>query len=146
MYTGRFSEKREKSGPLFLSNVPLVMNEDMSAEACNAALEVLAQMPFDKFSTPLSAYRADVDENPRNGDTRVITVGYIKSYDPESRTFEVAVYAGPKQEAIEAFDSKVIEVFFTVDRDNNFKSIIHLNIIDHDLSDEEGEEETDPAE
>ena len=86
--------KNKKTTKFIINNVPLVLTEanDTETDVCvvNEILDVLNNIPFDRFSIPLNANREFIFNEP--GNTKSITVGFIKSFDFESATFNIVIF------------------------------------------------------
>lgn len=86
----RFEKKSKQPSGI---TVPLYLpDEGMSEELIDEICGVLAAAPFNKLSTPLYAFRADLGQEAPAG--RTVTVGYIKRFDDKEGTFVVQIFSG----------------------------------------------------
>ena len=122
--------------------VGFVVPEGTTDEVMEDIFEVLKKTPFNKISVPVGTYRYLIDDSIAEDDNRVITVGYIKRYDPEIRVFDIAIFNANKQ-TIEAFDNKALELVFT-EYNNKLGTITKFNIVS--LPDDVEEENAAPTE
>ena len=113
--------------------VGIVIPDGTSEEVLNEILEVLEKTPFNKVSVPISTYRYLVEDNIADDDNRVITVGYIKSFDAENHEFNVVVF-GANKPAIDEFVNPALELVFS-EYNNKLGVITKFNVVP--LGDEE---------
>lgn len=96
----------------------------------NEILAVLKSTKFNKISFCLSSPRRYFDESVAADDTRIITVGYIKKYDPKNEEFTLVIFNNLR-EVVETFENPVVEVIFT-EVNGKLGTITKLNIIPGD--------------
>ena len=118
----------------------LVLPDDISDRLADEILSVLQQTPFSRISIPVSTYRFYTDESVADNDNRVITVGYVKSYDADTRTFTVVIF-NANRPLISSFENPALEVVFS-EYGGKLGVITKLNVIPLDEGEypEEGEE------
>lgn len=122
----------------------LALPEGTSENVINDILEVLAQERFDKISHPVGTYRYLLDNAVPKDDTRVLTVGYIKDYDPEKEEFTVVIYA-QNRDLIFGFKDPGLEIVFNTYNDA-LTVITKFNVIPLDVDEETAYQTTDPKE
>jgi len=141
----RNNSKKQPVKPQNLK-LALALPEGTSESVVNEILDVLANMRFDKISVPVGTYRALLDPSVAADDTRVLTVGYIKSYDPEKEEFSVVIYSA-NRDAIYAFKDPGLEIVFNQYNDS-LGIITKFNVIplSADNTEESATVETEPVE
>lgn len=97
---------------------------DIKEEIIKDMIDTLATIPFSKISIPLNAKRSDI---LNDGDRRSITIGFIRNYNPETKTFSVFILDKYK-EAVSKFNIPMIEVDFGVYNDT-FTKINKISLI-----------------
>ena len=86
---------------------------------------------FNKISIPVASFKNIV--NPEDtDDNKNLTVGFVKSFNPETNKFKVVIFNKFK-EAINNLEDSAIEITYTEKTDKSGKvslgTIIKLNII-----------------
>jgi len=131
----------------------IVVPEGTSDAVMEEIFNVLRSTQFNKISIPVGTYRYLIDDSIADDDNRVITVGYIKRFDPESNMFDIAIFSNNKQ-TIEEFENPALELVFK-EYNNKLAVITKFNIVSlPDADDEEDDsavecntdEETEPVE
>lgn len=94
-------------------------------------IEVFKNTQFNKISIPVASFKNIV--NPEDtDDTKNLTVGFVKSFNPETNKFKVVIFNKFK-EAINNLEDSAIEITYTekTDKSGNVSlgTIIKLNII-----------------
>ena len=94
-------------------------------------IEVFKNTQFNKISIPVASFKNIV--NPEDtDDNKNLTVGFVKSFNPETNKFKVVIFNKFK-EAINNLEDSVIEITYTekTDKSGNVSlgTIIKLNII-----------------
>ena len=121
---------RKQPTKFVLKNIGIVFDDDTySLDILDEIIEVLKDTPFNRITIPLNAYRYALGNDDINGkpDTRTITVGYIKSFNEETCTFNVVIF-NPFKNAIKAFDDYGIEASFGT-YEGKLTKINKLNIV-----------------
>jgi hypothetical protein len=72
--------------------IPLYLSADLSEDIRDEIIDVLNINIFNKISIPLNISRSLVNPDTKEGDVRVSTIGYIRSYDSESMEFTVTIF------------------------------------------------------
>lgn len=148
------------------NNEPLTMTLDaristeVSEKACEEILKTLEATPFAQLSYPVNAYRRQIEANVAEDDDRVVTVGYVSGYNPETREFSVVVFKNSRS-VIETLVNPVMEIAPDI-HDGTFIRVVKFNIYAEGEDGDEDEgldnppeiprgvvmqpEETDPAE
>lgn len=98
-------------------------------------IDTLTVCPFSKISMPLSTYRQYIGSADSSEDARISTVGYIKSYDAETRTFELIIFKTHKED-VDRFDRPMVTPIFTTNRDGSLRVITKL-VVEPGYSDDE---------
>lgn len=98
-------------------------------------IDTLTVCPFSKISMPLSTYRQYIGSADSSEDTRISTVGYIKSYDAETRTFELIIFKTHKED-VDRFDRPMVTPVFSTNRDGSLRVITKL-VVEPGYSDDE---------
>ena len=111
----------------------IVVPEGTSDAVMEEIFNVLRSTQFNKISIPVGTYRYLIDDSIADDDNRVITVGYIKRFDPESNMFDIAIFSNNKQ-TIEGFENPALELVFK-EFNNKLAVITKFNIVS--LPDEE---------
>ncbi len=120
----------------------IVVPEGTSDAVMEEIFNVLRSTQFNKISIPVGTYRYLIDDSIADDDNRVITVGYIKRYDPESNMFDIAIFSNNKQ-TIEEFENPALELVFK-EYNNKLGVITKFNIVS--LPDADAEEDDSAAE
>lgn len=94
-------------------------------------IEVFKNTQFNKISIPVASFKNIV--NPEDtDDNKNLTVGFVKSFNPETNKFKVVIFNKFK-EAINNLEDSAIEITYTekTDKSGNVSlgTIIKLNII-----------------
>lgn len=89
---------------------------DISAALADEIMDVVRSTRFHRVSISLNSYRRNHNMAASADDTRVITIGYIKSYNAETNTFQVVIFNNAK-EAVEKFKNPHIEVAYSSYKD-----------------------------
>ena len=94
-------------------------------------IEVFKNTQFNKISIPVASFKSIV--NPEDtDDNKNLTVGFVKSFNPETNKFKVVIFNKFK-EAINKLEDSAIEITYTekTDKSGNVSlgTIIKLNII-----------------
>ena len=94
-------------------------------------IEVFKNTQFNKISIPVASFKNIV--NPEDtDDNKNLTVGFVKSFNPETNKFKVVIFNKFK-EAINKLEDSAIEITYTekTDKSGNVSlgTIIKLNII-----------------
>ena len=94
-------------------------------------IEVFKNTQFNKISIPVASFKNIV--NPEDtDDNKNLTVGFVKSFNPETNKFKVLIFNKFK-EAINNLEDSAIEITYTekTDKSGNVSlgTIIKLNII-----------------
>ena len=94
-------------------------------------IEVFKNTQFNKISIPVASFKSIV--NPEDtDDNKNLTVGFVKSFNPETNKFKVVIFNKFK-EAINNLEDSAIEITYTekTDKSGNVSlgTIIKLNII-----------------
>ena len=143
----RNNVKKQSTKPQNLK-LTLALPDGTSENVINDILEVLSQERFDKISHPVGTYRYLLDNTIPKDDTRIITVGYIKSYDPEKEEFTVVIY-GQNRDLIYGFKDPGLEIVFNTFEDA-LSVITKFNVIPLFSEEEDStslkENETEPVE
>lgn len=143
----RNNVKKQSAKPQNLK-LTLALPDGTSENVINDILEVLSQERFDKISHPVGTYRYLLDNTIPKDDTRIITVGYIKSYDPEKEEFTVVIY-GQNRDLIYGFKDPGLEIVFNTFEDA-LSVITKFNVIPLFSEEEDStslkENETEPVE
>lgn len=116
--------KREK--PNNLLKVPVCLPLDINADLRAEIISVLESTQFNKISFPIGTYRGLVEADAQNPD-RILTIGYIRSYDKETETFTVVVFNGAI-ESVFKIAEPALEVLYA-ERDNKLTVITKMNVI-----------------
>lgn len=133
------NDTRKRTRPNNVFEVPLY--DEMAEETEKAVLDILAKTPFNKISVPVSIYKSRVDPNTPCDDTRVITAGYVKKYDPETKKFTIVIF-NRLCEIVAAIDNPVMDIAHT-EYNGNFGTITKLIVAgvvkreDQELADED---------
>ena len=98
-------------------------------------IDTLTVCPFSKISMPLSTYRQYIGSADSSEDARISTVGYIKFYDAETRTFELIIFKTHKED-VDRFDRPMVTPIFTTNRDGSLRVITKL-VVEPGYSDDE---------
>ena len=137
----KISNDNKKSTRFIVKDSPAYFlvetNEDIEQEVINT----LKSVPFNRFSIPLNAYREDI--LGEDGNHKCITIGFIKSFDPETSSFNAIIFNAFK-DAVDAIDEKGIEVNFGVYKDH-LTRINRLALINVAVDDETTEEAVEAA-
>ena len=120
----------------------IVVPEGTSDAVMEEIFNVLRSTQFNKISIPVGTYRYLIDDSIADDDNRVITVGYIKRYDPESNMFDIAIFSNNKQ-TIEEFENPALELVFK-EYNNKLGVITKFNTVS--LPDADAEEDDSAAE
>ncbi len=107
-----------------------LLPEDISENTRNRAIEVLRSIPFDMISMPVSTYKHYIDTNIDENDNRVVTVGYIKSFDIEKDEFVVMIFTNSRS-VISKLSNPVMELQISETNDT-LRRITKFNIMDYD--------------
>ena len=107
--------------------VGVAIPEGTSDKVVDEILDVLARTPFNNVSVPVSTYRYLIEDNIADDDNRVITVGYIKSFDYENQQFNIVIFGNHKQ-IIEEFPNPALELVFT-EYNNKLGVITKFNVV-----------------
>lgn len=89
---------------------------DISAALADEIMDVVRSTRFHRVSIALNSYRRNHNMAASADDNRVITIGYIKSYNAETNTFQVVIFNNAK-EAVEKFKNPHIEVAYSSYKD-----------------------------
>lgn len=125
-YNNKKANKQPKVNPNEIK-IPLYLPVDLNDGVKNEIYDVLESTKFDKISIPLGIYR-NLIEDCEEGDTRVCTIGYIRSYDAESAVFTVVLfskYANMVKEL--GMNNLVLELMFNTYNDT-LRTITKFNI------------------
>lgn len=121
--------------------LPPEASDDLVEEVNN----VLASTPFSKISFPITTYKSYVDKRVPETDNKVTAVGYIKSYNAETKMFTVIIFSGIA-ETITKFEQPVLEVIYS-EHDGKLGVITRMNIVptesasdENEVTDDEGTE------
>lgn len=94
-------------------------------------IEVFKNTQFNKISIPVASFKCIVNPEETD-DTKNLTVGFVKSFNPETNKFKVVIFNKFK-EAINNLEDSAIEITYTekTDKSGNVSlgTIIKLNII-----------------
>lgn len=100
---------------------PLLV-ESTTDNTYEEVLEILSSTKFEKISIPLNAYKSKLDDtNP--DDTKITTIGYIKSFDKTKDTFTFVVFNAFKDK-VKEWTNASVEAKYTVNKDKSLKTII----------------------
>ena len=147
----KISNDNKKSTKFIVKDIPAYFlvetNEDVEQEVINT----LKSVPFNRFSIPLNAYREDI--LGEDGNHKCITIGFIKSFDPDTMTFNAIIFNAFK-EAVDNFDTTGIEVNFGTYKDHltriNRLALINVPALaddeDAEAADDAGDVEADDEE
>jgi len=127
----------------------LYIAQDFGDNIRNEILDVLASTPFSKISFPIGTYRYHIQDNIADDDNRIITVGYIKSYDPETCEFTIIMFNDEVKDKLKAAgDLLCVEVLCTTYATDKLGKITRLNVVPmyNEYSEEDDECEEEPAE
>lgn len=91
---------------------PFVLSDDIPAALADEIMDVVRSTRFHRVSIALNSYRRNHSMAASSDDNRVITIGYIKSYNAETNTFQVVVFNNAK-ETVEKFKNPHIEVAYS---------------------------------
>lgn len=125
------TDNRRKNTKMVLSNLNMTyppnngLGEDELRSIVNEMTDTLSTIPFNRISIPLNAKRSDILGVE---DTRYITIGFIRNYNPETEEFSVTILDKYK-EAISKFEDPMIEVNFG-HYNNSFTKINKISLID----------------
>ena len=129
LHTQKFTKSLSPKNLIIVA--PVIISTDVSKHAREEIFKVLETTPFNKISFPLTSYRYYVQENVKESDSRVITVGYIRAYHPDTKEFVVVIY-NQHHETIRSFNSNdtkaVIEVSLS-EFNGKLNMITNLNIL-----------------
>lgn len=106
----------------------VALPSDISDSVVNEIFDVLGRTPFNKISVPVSTYRYYTDSSVGEDDNRVITIGYVKSFNAEEQVFSVVIFNNNKH-VVEQFKNPALEVIFS-EYSGKLGTITKLNIID----------------
>lgn len=95
--------------------IPVIISQATPEEVKNAILNVMAMTPFEQISIPVNAYRAHIEANVHEKDTRVLSVGNLKSYNKDTGMAEVVVFPSKHQEAVDSFIKKGLGISYSTD-------------------------------
>lgn len=117
----------------------LLVSPDFKEEVKQEILDVLAETKFNKISIPLGTYRYLVEDNVAEDDNRIITVGYIKKYNPSNQEFTVILFNNMR-DIIKEMGNLTIELLCTM-FGGHLGTITKFNIIpvEEDVQDEDSE-------
>lgn len=132
----KISRKRPYANNKF--EVGFYLPPEASEELRQEILEVFASTPFDKISFPITTYKSYINKEVPASDNRVISVGYVKSFDAESGVFTVVIF-NKNAEIVSKFEEPLIEVIYS-ERDGKLNVITKLNIVPTEVSDVENSE------
>lgn len=74
---------------------------------------ILKKVPFKEFSIPLYAYKDDVMDTQERS-SKVIQVGFVKSYNAKTKTFHILIYNGFKERIRTTIENPVISVDYSI--------------------------------
>ena len=140
--TTKINTKKQPPKPTILK-LGFALPEGTPDSVIEEILEVIRNAQFDKISVPVSTYRYILDPSIPTDDTRVLTIGYIKDYDPEEEEFTIVVYRA-NFDTISAIDNPVLEIVFNSYNDK-LGVITKFNVIPY-VPAEPANEETEPVE
>jgi len=113
--------------------VGFALPDDVSQSVADEITEILSTTKFNKISFPVSTYRYYINSDVNESDTRVITIGYIKSYDAETGKFTIVIFNNNKG-VIETFANPTLEIVFS-EYNGKLGCITKLNVIDLPVND-----------
>ena len=117
----------------------LYVDNSISDEVYDQICDLFASAPFQQLSYPLSTPRYLVDDGVEDK-TKLITVGYIQSYNAENSKFTVVIF-NSSTEAITKYSDLVIAPTVIVRKDGTLGTVTKLNIIPMPEDDSEDEDE-----
>lgn len=120
------TNKQPKVNPNELK-APLFLSADLNENIVNEILDVLAETKFNKISMPLGTYRCLIDSDLDESDTRVCTIGYIRSFNPETKEFTVIVFS-KFLDLIKEYGDIAMELQFTNHKEH-LGTITKFNIV-----------------
>lgn len=112
----------------------LVYHKD---ELANDIYEVIEKTLFDKISISVSALSSAIYGDSENGKDKAIVVGYIRSYDKESQTFDIVFFNKYKNLANKKLYISPMVTKTNKDGVFRLKTIIRFNIF---IEDEKSED------
>lgn len=117
----------------------LLISSDFKEEVKEEILDVLAETKFNKISIPLGTYRYLVENDVAEDDNRIVTVGYIKKYNPSNQEFTVILFNNMR-DIIKDMGNLTIELLCTM-FGGHLGTITKFNIIpvEEDIQDEDSE-------
>ena len=107
----KMTNNNQKSTKFVVKDVPAYFLTDVSEDIENEVISTLKGVPFNRFSIPLNAYREDI--LGEDGNHKCITIGFIKSFDPETSSFNAIIFNAFK-DAVDAIAEKGIGIDFGV--------------------------------
>lgn len=147
----KMTNNNQKSTKFVVKDIPAYFLTDVSEDIENEVISTLKGVPFNRFSIPLNAYREDILGEENNH--KCITIGFIKSFDPDTMTFNAIIFNAFK-EAVDNFDTTGIEVNFGTYKDHltriNRLALINVPALaddeDAEAADDAGDVEADDEE
>lgn len=99
----------------------LFLDDDIDDTIKNDIIDTITNNRFNKISVPVSTYRSVIDPDADSDDTRTTTIGYIRRYNPKTKTFTIIIF-DKFISAMASIDEMVIEPLFTIYK-NRFGTI-----------------------
>ena len=108
----KISNDNKNSTKVTLKDIQAFFLTEATDNVGNEIVSTLKNVPFNRFSIPLNAYRGDIFGDEESGH-KCITIGFIKSFDPETSTFNATIFNAFK-DAVDAIAEKGIGIDFGV--------------------------------
>lgn len=129
--------KNKNTTKCIIKNIPMYINDDANIEVIDEIIEIIASIPFNKFSVPLNAYRKSVLDEPDS--TKSLTVGFVRGFNDDDATFDVIIF-DTFEDAVKKFNKCGIEINFGIWKDHlskiNKLTLINVATVDNDIENE----------
>ena len=131
-HTTQKNNRREQR-PGSQLKLKVILPSDITESLSEEIFDVLVNTRFNKISIPVNTYRHYTDPNTPD-DNKVITVGFIKSYDAEEKTFNIVIFNN-NIEAVGKIANPAAEIVYS-EYHGKLGTITKINIVETAIDDD----------
>ena len=114
----KISNENKNTTKFTLKDIQAFFLQEASEDISREVLSTIKSIPFNRFSIPLNAYRCDIFGTEDDASShKCITIGFIKSFDPDTCTFNATIFNAFK-DAVNEISEKGIGIDFGVFKDH----------------------------
>lgn len=106
----------------------LSINKTINEDMYNEILDVLSNTRFDKISIPVGILKSFIDPNVDADDSRIVTIGYIRNYNAETKEFKLIIFNAFLDQIKNLAGDFSVDALFTETRDNTLGTITKFTI------------------